>query len=111
MQHRQWPVCTHQRSNLGTYALGASDFGIILPVVATGTGAYYGIVTSTAKGPVAPEPFTAFGPITGTAWTGNTLTAGTLTPSDATVTYQWQNASAENGPTPISGAPRALRSE
>jgi hypothetical protein len=43
--------------------------------------------------------------ITGTARTGSTLTAGALTPSSATVTRQWQKASASAGPyADISGA-------
>lgn len=43
--------------------------------------------------------------ITGMARTGSTLTAGALTPSAATVTRQWQRASATTGPwTDISGA-------
>lgn len=43
--------------------------------------------------------------ISGTARTGSTLTAGALTPSAATVTRQWQRASATTGPwTDISGA-------
>jgi prepilin-type N-terminal cleavage/methylation domain-containing protein len=43
--------------------------------------------------------------ISGTARTGSTLTAGALTPGAATVTRQWQRASATTGPwTDISGA-------
>lgn len=43
--------------------------------------------------------------ITGTQRTGNTVTAGALTPVAATVTRQWQRASASAGPyTNISGA-------
>lgn len=45
------------------------------------------------------------GAITGTVRTGSTVTAGALTPSAATVTRQWQRASATTGPwTDISGA-------
>ena len=43
--------------------------------------------------------------ITGTVRTGSTITAGALTPPGATVTRQWQRASAVGGPyTAISGA-------
>ena len=48
---------------------------------------------------------TAIGPIGGVTQVGNTLTAGTLTPSGATVAYQWQKSPAVGGPyTNIPGA-------
>jgi len=42
-------------------------------------------------------PITAIGAITGTTQVGSVLTAGALTPSGATVTYQWQNATTSGG--------------
>lgn len=42
-------------------------------------------------------PITAIGSITGTTQTGQTLAAGALTPSDATVSYQWQSATTAGG--------------
>lgn len=50
-------------------------------------------------------PITAIGSIIGIAQTSQILTAGSLTPSDATVSYQWQSATAAGGAyTNIAGA-------
>jgi len=50
-------------------------------------------------------PVTGIGPITGTAKVGYTLTAGVISPSRATVNYQWLSATSSGGPyTNISGA-------
>lgn len=44
-----------------------------------------------------PTPLTAIEAITGTAQVGETLTAGALTPSGATATYQWQICATSDG--------------
>jgi hypothetical protein len=56
-------------------------------------------VTPTTDGPIS---FTGMGPISGTLHVGDTLTAGTITPTGATVTYQWQVGDA-TGYAPIDG--------
>jgi prepilin-type N-terminal cleavage/methylation domain-containing protein len=62
------------------------------------------ITDNTAPSEVAP--LTAIAAISGTAQVGSTLTAGALTPSGATASYQWQRADASDGPySNISGAP------
>lgn len=43
------------------------------------------------------QALTGIGPITGTLRVGNTLTAGNLTPTGATATYQWQRSDSVNG--------------
>jgi len=45
----------------------------------------------------AATPITAIASITGTAQMGQTLTAGAITPSTATVSYQWQSSDTSNG--------------
>ena len=65
--------------------------------MATGSGAYTGIVFSNYVGPVAAAMVTAIGNISGSTVVGEVLTAGTLTPSGAAVTYQWQRSATENG--------------
>jgi len=73
------------------YTLVAADAGKFIKVVATGTfltGTTS--VTSAATGKIAALILiTAIGDITGTAQVGVQLTAGALTPADATVNYQW----------------------
>lgn len=60
-------------------------------VVATGTGSFTGIQKSLPVGPiVAQTPITAIGAIVGTPQVGQVLSAGALTPTDATVDYQWR---------------------
>jgi hypothetical protein len=80
-----------------TYTLTSSDKDKYIKVVATGSGNYSGTVTSTYRGPVAAGQLIAIGPVSGTTAVGQTLTAGTLTPLNATVTYQWQRCTATNG--------------
>lgn len=83
-----------------TYYLGAGDVGNYLRVVVTGTGGYTGSVTSTCTGPVfsgSATAITGIGSIIGTAQVGSTITAGALTPSGATATYQWMRSSASGG--------------
>ena len=90
-----------------TYLLGASDLNCSLKVIATGTGSYTGTVTSSAAGPVSAtfQSITSIGPITGTATVNQTLTAGAIVPTNASVTYQWKRADSSGGSyTAISGA-------
>ena len=91
-----------------TYTLGEDDYNNYIKVVATGTGSFTGTVTSgcTALVAAAPTiPITAIGAISGTAQLGQTLTAGALTPSGATASYQWQRCSTATGTyTNITGA-------
>lgn len=66
-------------------------------------GTQYYVSDSTGAG-TSSDTFT-MAVITGTARTGSTLTAGALTPAGATVTRQWERASAVGGPyTDIAGA-------
>ncbi len=91
-----------------TYTPVAGDISYYIRVVATGTGGYTGTVTSAAVGPVARIPITAIGAITGTPQTGSVLTAGALTPSGATASYQWSRSTTAGGTyTSISGATSA----
>jgi uncharacterized repeat protein (TIGR02543 family) len=54
--------------------------------------------TSPSPAPApTPTPLTAIGAITGTPKVGVTLTAGALTPSGATATYQWQICATAGG--------------
>jgi prepilin-type N-terminal cleavage/methylation domain-containing protein len=84
-----------------TYAIPTGDRGYYLRIVATGTGGYNGVVTSAPTGLITTA-VTAIGAISGTTTVGSTLTAGAVTPSGATVSYQWRR----NG-TNISGATAA----
>ena len=88
-----------------TYTVASAYVNDYIEVAATGSGSYSGTVTSAAVGPVSAEPLTAIGAITGTAAVGDTLTAGALTPSGATATYQWEYSTTSGGTyTGISGA-------
>ena len=88
-----------------TYTLAAAYVSDYIKVAATGSGSYSGTVTSAAVGPVTAEPLTAIGAITGTPVVGNVLTAGVLTPSGATATYQWEYSTSSGGTyTTIPGA-------
>jgi hypothetical protein len=55
-------------------------------LTATGIGAY-----------TYTTPITVIGPITGSPQVGSLLTAGALTPADATASYQWQSAATSGG--------------
>src|SRR5680860_564302 len=58
----------------------------------------YRITNDSTPTDVATTPITAIAAISGaTTAVGNTLTAGALTPSGATVTYQWQSATTSGG--------------
>ena len=72
----------------------AADFFTVAGAVATNL-IDSGIVTSVF--PATATPITAIGAITGTAQVGVTLTAGALTPSGATATYQWQICDTSGG--------------
>jgi hypothetical protein len=80
-----------------TYTLTAADYNYYIKVVATGSGAYSGTVTSNYVGQVTSLPVTAIGAISGTTTVGQTLTAGTITPLNAVVTYQWKRCATSNG--------------
>ena len=80
-----------------SYLLVSQDYDCYIRVVATGSGNFSGVVESEPVGPVTAVMITAIGPINGTAKAGQTLTAGTITPSDATVTYQWQRCATAIG--------------
>ncbi len=80
-----------------TYTLSSSDFGYYIKVIATGSGSYTGTVSDLPVGPITGGSLTDIGDISGTAASGQTLTAGALTPSDATVAYQWQKSSTAYG--------------
>ncbi|HZJ34844.1 MAG TPA: prepilin-type N-terminal cleavage/methylation domain-containing protein [Candidatus Angelobacter sp.] len=73
---------------------------------ATNDTTVYRITNNSTPVAVAATPITAIAAISGaTTAIGNTLTAGALTPSGATVTYQWQSATTSGGTyADISGA-------
>jgi hypothetical protein len=88
-----------------TYTIAAAYYNDYIEVYATGTGSYTGTVTSAHVGAVTAEPLSSIAAITGTVQVGSTLTAGTLTPSGATASYQWYESTTAGGTyTAISGA-------
>lgn len=95
-------------SNSSTFTVDSSENGGYIRVVVTGKGAYSGTVMATTPKQVdsAGGQITGIGDINGTATIGSTLTAGTITPSAAMVTYQWQSSAtlSENGFSDIYGA-------
>ena len=95
-------AANYDNKNVGTgktitvvYTLGGADAGkYVAPVNYTVT-----------TGVINAAQVTGIGAITGTAQVGQTLIAGALTPSAATVNYQWQWATTSGGSyTAISGA-------
>src|SRR5680860_995413 len=65
----------------------------------------YRITNDSTPVAVATTPITAIAAISGTTQSGSVLTAGALTPSGATVAYQWQSATTSGGSyTNIAGA-------
>ena len=87
-----------------TYTIASSDVGKYIKVVSTGNGGYTGTITSDASAVITAGTFT-MATITGTTQVGQILTAGALTPTAATVTYQWQSSATSNGTyTNIAGA-------
>jgi hypothetical protein len=88
-----------------SYTIVPDDIGKYLKVEATGTGAYSGVRTSSAVGPVTKGPLTAIGGIVGATQVGAQVTAGPVTPVGATVTYRWMKAASPGGAySPIEGA-------
>jgi len=75
-----------------TFTLTLGYVGKFIKVTAKGSGSYSSTVTSADVGPVPQVEITAMGAITGTVKVGLKLTSGALTPSAATVNYQWQTA-------------------
>lgn len=88
----------------GTYTVTADDSGCYIRVRAIGSGSYTGTVTSSSTALVAAQLLTAISDSVGTALTGNVLTAGTVTPLGATVTYQWQTNDGSGNVANIAGA-------
>jgi hypothetical protein len=90
------------------YILVAADYGKYLRVTVTGMGSFTGTATSSAVGPVTAGTLikiSSIGDISGRYAVGSLLTAGTVTPEGATVTYRWQCGDSLTGPyTNISGA-------
>ena len=87
-----------------TYTLTNSELGDNMKICVSGTGNYTGTVCSTSVG-VVTTPVTAISDITGSTIYGSVLTAGTLTPSGANVSYQWKSSTTSGGTyTNISGA-------
>lgn len=74
-----------------TYTIPANQaLGRYFRVVVTGTGIYSGTITSNYTGPVVSEAIPVTGvSISGVSQEGETLSAVLITPSSATVTYQW----------------------
>jgi len=88
-----------------TYTLTGSDYNKYIELVVTGYGGYTGSVTSSATSVISSVAISSIGAITGTAKSGNTLTAGSTVPSGASVTYQWTRCTTSVGTyTSISGA-------
>jgi len=76
----------------GTYIIASGDYAYYIKVTATGIHPYTGEVTSTATEQIGKGQITGISPIIGTTASGQTLTAGTVSPSGATVSYQWQRS-------------------
>ena len=114
----QWQICDTVNGTYtdisgettNKYTPVASDVGKFIKVVTIGTGSYSGTVTSDVTtaveaAAVVKTPITAISAITGTPKVNSTLTPGTLTPSEAKASYQWQRCSTLNGAySNISGA-------
>ncbi|MDK2899323.1 MAG: hypothetical protein PWQ10_510, partial [Patescibacteria group bacterium] len=74
-------------------AVSSSDVAIVYHIDSYSTG------DSAQVGGCTPItiPITSISSITGTPQVFQTLTAGTITPSDATVSYQWQSSTTSDG--------------
>ena len=83
------------------YTPTADDAGCCLKVVATGTGAYTGVVKKTTDNPLA-APFTLT--LSTNAPKYYTRIAATLSSSDASATYQWYRVDASGAETAINSA-------
>lgn len=89
----------------GDTALTYSGGGQAFTLTATKNGISYEISENAAPYNVTKSPVTAIAPITGTLQVSQTLTAGAVTPAEATVSYQWQSAATSGGTyTNINGA-------
>jgi hypothetical protein len=73
-----------------SYVVDVADYGQYIKVEATGYGSYTGTVISDPTTQVAGGQLISISPIIGSTVVGQTLTAGTVYPLGATVTYQWQ---------------------
>lgn len=82
-----------------------SGDGATYDLTATKDGVIYKVTESQAPKLFVVIPITNIGSTTGTTQMGQTLTAGPITPADATVSYQWQSSATSNGTyTDIPGA-------
>ena len=93
-------------SSGNTFAYSSSSPYSTFTLTATNTnGTSYRITDNTGPVNVTTTPITAIAAITGTPQVDQVLTAGALTPSGATASYQWQSSAASGGTyTNISGA-------
>jgi hypothetical protein len=81
-----------------TYTLVTGDIGKFIKVSVTGTGVYFGTVTSDATTEITGIPMVSVGTPTGTAQVGEELTAGALDPLGATILYyQWSSCDTVDG--------------
>ena len=87
------------------YTLKSADQGRYIRVYVQGTGEYSGsamskpvyIQTSQTQTPVQRISLISFGEISGTPRVGNVLTAGSIIPVNAKVTYQWMSSPTKGG--------------
>lgn len=92
-----------------TYTTTADDYRTYIKVVATGAGPFSGWVESEPTGLIAAAPLTGISGIKGTTASGQTLTAGTVFPLGATVTYQWKRSNVDyTAYTDIEGATSSI---
>jgi len=85
-------------SSGNTLAYSSSSPYSSFSLVATNTnGTSYQITDGSGPVNVTTTPITAIAAIAGTTQVGQVLTAGALTPSGATATYQWQRATSSGG--------------
>ena len=85
-------------SSGNTFAYSSSSPYSSFSLVATNTnGTSYRITDDTGPVLVTATPITAIAAIAGTPQVGQVLTAGALTPSGATASYQWQRATSSGG--------------
>ncbi len=85
-----------------TYTVTNNNFDYYIRVEAVASGSYTGTVDS--AGVQITMPLASLGLIGGTLIVGNTLTCGSILPSTATVTYQWQRSADNSTFADISGA-------
>ena len=83
-----------------TYTPVTGNIDKFIKVTAVGTGIYSGTHISSPTSAVvaaAPIDLSGIGSITGTIRVGSVLTAGAVTPSGATVNYQWMISDTSDG--------------